>query len=269
MHLPEIALSKGPVLLLGSAPNPPCQARRQQLRRAGFTVRWILDTFSLVQGIEELRPILVLVNAPSVRRSGTAICRKIRDAVSSDNMRLVVLGPEISEPALVEWLECGADDYIADGVGAIEFLSRVRAILRGVGSQTSVWSSSAAPSKNVTAGDVELDPCGMRLLVRGREVAITSLEFRLLQFAVQHHGKVFTRNELLKIVWRDDNSRTSRTVDACIRRIRQKIQAAGGQSIRLTTIRGVGYRLDRSAPPTSLRGSAWDHQGTLVTEEIA
>lgn len=226
-----------------------------------------MDTFSLLQGIEELRPVLVLVNAPSVRRSGTAICRKIRDAFSSGNMRLMVLGPEITEAALVEWLDCGADDYVADTVGAAEFLSRVRAVLRGFVPQTPAWDSPA--KSTATAGDVELDVSGMRVLVRGQDVPITNLEFRLLQFLIQHHAKVFTRSQLLNIVWRDDNSRTLRTVDACIRRIREKIEAVGGQSIRLTTIRGVGYRLDRSVFAASVKEGPYNNHSIFVNEEIA
>jgi two-component system phosphate regulon response regulator PhoB len=225
-------------------------------------VRWILDTFSLLQVIEELCPVLVLVNAPSVRRSGTGVCRKIRDAFSSVDMRLVVLGPEIPEEALVAWLDCGADDYINDAVGAVEFLSRVRAILRSLEPQ-SAWDSPVISSLAVKIGDIELDASGMRLVIQGRDVPITNLEFRLLQFLIKQGARVFARDELLDIVWREEGSRTLRRVDACIRRLREKIEAAGGQSIRLTTIRGVGYRLDRAAFTTSIEEGSREGRSIL------
>jgi two-component system phosphate regulon response regulator PhoB len=171
-------------------------------------------------------------------------------------MRLVVLGPEIPEEALVAWLDCGADDYINDAVGTAEFLGRVKAILRSLGPQSTTWDSPVISSLAVKIGDIELDASGMRLVVQGRDVPITNLEFRLLQFLIKHGARVFARDELLDIVWREEGSRTLRRVDACVRRLREKIEAAGGQSIRLTTIRGVGYRLDRAAcTPSIEKGS--------------
>jgi DNA-binding response OmpR family regulator len=236
-------LSTRPVLLLGSAPSP-CRLRRQQLQRAGFAVRWVLKTFDSLQMIQELCPVLVLINAPNARRPGREVCRKIRDAFSAVGVRLMVFGPKIPAADLVAWLECGVDDYIDDAVDAAEFLTRVKAVLRGLGPLSPGWNSPIISSRSMKIGGIELDVSGMRLLVRGREVPITNLEFRFLQFLIQHHAEIFTRNELLGIVWKGDNSRTLRAVDSCVKRIREKIVLGDQQSIRISTVRGVGYRLD-------------------------
>jgi two-component system phosphate regulon response regulator PhoB len=243
MSIGEDGWSIRPVLLLGSAPSP-CRLRRRQLQRAGFAVRWILKTFDLLQVIQELRPALVLINLPNARTPGKEVCRKIRDAFSVVDVRVIAFGPKIPSEERVAWLEGGVDDYVDDAEDAAGFLIRVRALMRGSGPLSPNWNSPVISSRSLKIGGIELDVSGMRLLVRGREVPITSLEFRLLQFLIQHHAEIFTRNELLGTAWKGDNSRTVRAVDSCVRRIREKIAAGNAQSVRVSTVRGVGYRLD-------------------------
>jgi len=92
--------------------------------------------------------------------------------------------------------------------------------------------------------DLVIDSWAMKLFFRGTEIATTSLEFRLIEYLARHRGQVFTRDVLLDAVWGDVQFVTPRSVDACIRRIRQKIEPDRKRPTMLKTIRGVGYRLD-------------------------
>jgi DNA-binding response OmpR family regulator len=100
------------------------------------------------------------------------------------------------------------------------------------------------PTYNGEPADFVIDTNAMTLSVRGAEVATTTLEFRLIDYLAQHQGKVFTRDRLLDAVWGDMQFVTPRSVDACIRRIREKIEPDRQCPTYLKTIRGVGYRLD-------------------------
>jgi DNA-binding response OmpR family regulator len=97
------------------------------------------------------------------------------------------------------------------------------------------------------AADLVIDSLAMKLSVRGSEVVTTNLEFRLIEYLARHRGQVFTRDLLLDAVWGDMQFVTPRSVDACIRRIREKIEPDKARPTYLKTIRGVGYRLDAIA----------------------
>lgn len=99
-----------------------------------------------------------------------------------------------------------------------------------------------------TIGDIEIDSSAMKLLVRGNEVTTTSLDFRLMAYLARNQARVFKHDELLDAVWGDTQFVTPRRVDACVRRVRRKIEPDFAQPTYLKTIRGVGYRLDARGP---------------------
>lgn len=121
-----------------------------------------------------------------------------------------------------------------------ELLTVINQILR-----RTVDSSSNVSSESI---DIVIDPFAMKVSVRGREITTTTLEFRLLDYLARHQGKVFTRDALLDAVWGDLRFVTPRSVDACIRRIRRKIEPQSSSPQFLRTIRGIGYKLQ--ATPT-------------------
>jgi DNA-binding response OmpR family regulator len=95
--------------------------------------------------------------------------------------------------------------------------------------------------------DLVIDSWGMRLLVRGIEIPTTTLEFRLLEYLARHRGQAFTRDFLLDAVWGEMRFVNPRSVDACIRRLREKIEPVREKPTILKTVRGIGYRVDVSA----------------------
>jgi DNA-binding response OmpR family regulator len=120
-----------------------------------------------------------------------------------------------------------------------ELVARVQAVLRRF--------TAPVVRAGTESADLIIDSLAMKLSVRGSEVPTTSLEFRLIEYLARHRGQVFTRDLLLDAVWGDMQFVTPRSVDACIRRIREKIEPNRASPTYLKTIRGVGYRLDAIA----------------------
>jgi DNA-binding response OmpR family regulator len=132
-------------------------------------------------------------------------------------------------------LEAGANDCIVKPFSARELLLCIQAVLRSPGTPDTATNLQA---------DIVIDSWAMKLLVRGAEIPTTALEFRLVEYLARHRGQVFTRDFLLDAVWGDMRFINPRSVDACIRRVREKLEPDRTKPTMLKTIRGVGYRLD-------------------------
>jgi two-component system phosphate regulon response regulator PhoB len=139
----------------------------------------------------------------------------------------------------IRGLELGADDCINKPFASRELVARVQAVLRRF--------SRRLPNAVTKIGDIEIDLAAMRLCVRGAEISTTTLEFRLMDYLARNQGRVFTRDQLLDAVWGEMQFITPRSVDACVRRIRDKIEPNSARPTYLKTIRGVGYRLDSAS----------------------
>jgi two-component system, OmpR family, alkaline phosphatase synthesis response regulator PhoP len=208
---------------------------RLSLEEAGYSVR----TFSTVDIIEEAEshpPSLLLTSLLLPDGSGLTLCRRIRENPILSGTPLVFLLTDAAEEHRVLALESGGDDCIVQPFSPRELVLRVQAVLRR-------FSTAVIPSVIDTA-ELVIDSLAMKLSVRGAEVPTTSLEFRLIEYLARHRGQVFTRDLLLDAVWGDMQFVTPRSVDACIRRIREKIEPDRARPSYLKTVRGVGYRLD-------------------------
>ncbi|MCU1296267.1 MAG: response regulator with CheY-like receiver domain and winged-helix DNA-binding domain, partial [Acidobacteriaceae bacterium] len=140
-----------------------------------------------------------------------------------------------------------------------EVVARVRAVMRRVARREHhdwvphtfplfPYPSIGTPGPTMRMGDLEIDPTAMTISVRGNEIVTTSLEFRLLYYLVHNQARVFTRDQLLDVVWGSQNVEL-RSVDACVRRLRRKIEADPLRPVYLRTVRGAGYFLQGSAHP--------------------
>lgn len=223
-----------------------CETARDCLEAAGYEVR-TFSTGEILAEVEIDRPALILVSLLLPDGSGITLCRRVRENPLLARTPILFLLEDTTEEHRILALESGGDDCMVKPFSLRELVARVQAVLRRFSTEV------AYPG---TVDDFVIDSSAMRLSVRGEEVPTTSLEFRLIEYLAQHRGQVFTRDLLLDAVWGDMQFVTPRSVDACIRRVREKIEPDRSRPIYLKTIRGVGYRLDampvwRSSPNES------------------
>lgn len=172
--------------------------------------------------------------------SGLTLCRDIKSEAKTKHIPIIILTAKTEEVDRVVGFELGADDYVTKPFSVRELILRVKAILkRGVDSL-----QQEGDNASIEAGDLRLNLDAHQAFVRDEEIALTALEFRLLKHLLDRRGRVQTRDQLLEEVWGYSSDVTTRTVDTHIKRLREKLLAAGDC---IQTIRGVGYRFVRSA----------------------
>jgi two-component system response regulator MtrA len=177
--------------------------------------------------------VILDVMLPSM--DGFEVCREIR---KFSKVPVVMLTARADLVDVVVGLESGADDYVKKPFELPELVARLRAVLR----RTSVPAETAL----ILAGCLEIDPAGFTVRKGGEEVALTATEFRLLVELARRPGQVFTRELLLQRVWDYEYLGDSHLVDVAIGRLRAKVEDDPSHPALIKTIRGVGYRLDRT-----------------------
>ena len=200
------------------------------LRREGFRVVLAADADRGAELVATERPVLVIldVGLPG-STDGLGLCRQIRERGATPILMLTARDSEIDR---VVGLELGADDYVTKPFSPREVVARVKAILR---------RASAAPvaTSRLSHGAVAVDATRRDVTVNGETIALTTREFDLLAYLLQHVGVVLSRQQLLDGVWGPGWYGDERTVDVHVRQLRRKL----GEGFELTTVWGVGYRL--------------------------
>jgi len=177
-----------------------------------------------------LRPQLILVDLRLPGMGGAEICKRLRaNGITTPIIVLSAVNQEIDKVLL---LEMGADDYVVKPFGSRELLARIRALLRRTTSDTKV----------LHFGDVEVDIDRRNTLRGGREVKLTPAEYNLLLFFLRNHDRALTRDAILNSVWGYESYPNSRTVDAHVVRLRQKLEPDPSVPRHFLTVHGVGYR---------------------------
>jgi two-component system, OmpR family, phosphate regulon response regulator PhoB len=206
------------------------------LRQAGHQVWTASRGRDGLRLAREHRPDLVLLDLMLPDISGTEVCRSLRSAAETANTRVIMLTARGDEIDRVLGFELGTDDYVVKPFSVRELLLRIQAVLRRGGAETSSASL-------VRFGTLRIDREAHRVWVGEAEVELTALEFRLLLTLHDRRNRVLTREKLLDDVWGIDADITTRTVDTHVKRLREKLEAAGHY---IETVRGVGYRFAES-----------------------
>lgn len=204
------------------------------LEREGFeTVTATLGHEGVELAMGTPTPDLILLDLMLPDMPGTEVCRQIRADARTRKVPLIMVTAKSDEIDRVVGFEVGADDYVVKPFSVRELLLRIRAVLRRA-------QPVALKEDTLSLGRLRIDIPGHKVWVEEEPVRLTALEFKLLQTFVERKGRVQTRDSLLSDVWGMEADITTRTVDTHVKRLRDKLGAAGTY---IETIRGVGYRL--------------------------
>ncbi len=205
------------------------------LRQAGWRTAQAETGAEALARARSLRPSVIVLdlNLPDV--SGMDVCRLLRADEETRGLPILMLTARGAEEDRVQGLELGADDYLPKPFSLRELVLRVDAVARRRSS-----SSPTGEHKRVEAGRIALDLDAHLCFVDGTELPLTLQEFRLLAYLIQGRGRVRTREELLADVWNASPELETRTVDTHVKRLRDKLGAAGDI---IETVRGLGYRI--------------------------
>src|SRR5579864_6282541 len=200
------------------------------LTKEGHRVHLVSTGAEGLRAARELHPDLVLLDLMLPDMSGTSVCKSLKKDQAMRDVRVIMVTAKGEEIDRVVGFELGADDYVVKPFSVRELLLRVNAVLR---------RKDAPPSDFVEFGELRIDPAAHRAWVAGTEVALTTLEFKLLLTLYERKNRVQTRSVLLSDIWGIEADITTRTVDTHVKRLREKQKGVGRY---IETVRGVGYR---------------------------
>ena len=211
---------------------------RYNLEREGFRVAEARDGEEALLMAREQKPDLVLLDWMLPLLSGLEVCRQMRRMAETRGVPIIMLTARGEEGDKLRGLDSGADDYVTKPFSPSELVARIRAALRR--------SRPTANGESLQFEDLTMDLAAHRVRRRGRDIHLGPTEFRLLRYLLEHQGRVFSREQLLDMVWGQDVYVEPRTVDVHIRRLRKAINASDEIDL-IRTVRSAGYSLDREA----------------------
>jgi two-component system, OmpR family, alkaline phosphatase synthesis response regulator PhoP len=203
------------------------------IEKAGWQAHVVASgSEGLAQARQKAPDCLVLdVMLPGM--DGLEVCRALRTDPATAAIPIIMLTARADETDRIVGLELGADDYVAKPFSPGELVARIRALLRRT-------QRSATTDRQITFGDIEMDLSRHTVADGGRDVKLTAKEFMLLQYFLQHRGRVLSRDLLLGDVWGYRYTGGTRTVDVHVRRLREKLPVLVQA---LVTIKQFGYKL--------------------------
>ncbi|HWM21309.1 MAG TPA: response regulator transcription factor [Ilumatobacteraceae bacterium] len=210
------------------------------LTREGFAVEVAMDGVEALEKFDRVQPDVVLIDVMLPRISGIDVCRQIRLRSQVPIIMVTAKGGEIDT---VVGLEVGADDYVTKPYRVRELIARMRAVMRRSPSDRTAADLSVGA---IQVGDVVLDPDEHSVVVSGDRITMPLKEFELLHLLLANAGRVLPRETLIDRVWGSDYVGDTKTLDVHIKRLRGKVEADPAVPTRIVTIRGLGYKYERS-----------------------
>ena len=202
------------------------------LRKAGgFTISTAPDGAAGLTKARTEKPAFIILDLMLPKMPGLEVCKILKTDPATRQIPIMMLTAKAEEIDRIIGLEFGADDYVTKPFSPREVVLRIRAILRR--------GSAEQTEEHLTIGLIAIDPARHQVLVDGKRVNLTSLEFKLLRTLMQRRGRVQERDRLLNEVWGYESVIDTRTVDTHVRRLREKLGKAGDA---IETVRGFGYR---------------------------
>jgi len=177
---------------------------------------------------------IILLDVMLPKLTGFEVCQQIREF---SNVPIIMLTAKDDDMDKILGLEYGADDYITKPFNILEVKARIKAIMRRMEPK----KGNTASPKEIVSGVMRLDSEGRRCYIEGKEIGLTAKEFEVLELLILNPNKVYSRDELLKLIWGTDYPGDVRTVDVHIRRLREKIEENPSEPKYVHTKWGVGY----------------------------
>ena len=204
------------------------------LRRDGHDVVSATDGEEALEVFRESEPDLVVLDLMLPKISGLEVCRRMRE---DRRVPLIMLTARGEEEERIVGLSLGADDYVVKPFSPRELAARVAAVLRRVEE-----SSGDVDQKVLSFDGLRIDPNTREILVRGEPATLTAREFDLLHHLASSPGRVYTRDQLMELVWGYTFSADTSTVTVHVRRLREKVEPDPTRPRYLQTVWGVGYK---------------------------
>ena len=243
--------SPTPRILIAEDESGIADTLQYVLKSDGFTPVWCATAEETLAQFAAEPPALAILDVGLPDMNGFELFKRlhaITQASGGAEVPMIFLTARSDEIDRVVGLELGADDYIAKPFSQRELVARVRTVLRRSGRHQ---ASAAAPATQPAAPPPQpfaLDAERMQIRYYGRALELSRYEYGLLRLLVQRPGRVFTRDELLELVWDDASDSFDRTVDAHIKTLRAKLKAIAPEVEPIRTLRGTGYALNEDLP---------------------
>jgi two-component system phosphate regulon response regulator PhoB len=205
------------------------------LQKEGYDVGLAGDGEEALLLVDERLPDLIVLDWMLPKVSGIEVCRRLRQRNETRNVPIIMLTARGEESDRVRGLDTGADDYVVKPFSMTELTARLRAVLRRI--------RPGLAEDRVRRGDLLIDRVAHRVKRAGQEIHLGPTEFRLLDYLMQHPGRVFSREQLLDAVWGSDVYVEARTVDVHIGRLRKALGVSEADD-PIRTVRSAGYSLD-------------------------
>ena len=202
------------------------------LETTGFSAKGFADGRELNAALKKELPVLILLDIMLPGEDGYSILSRLKAAPETRNIPVIMVTAKDAEFDKVKGLETGADDYITKPFGMMEFVARVKAVLRRC--------TRKEENRELYCGELKVLVGRHEVQIGDKKVELTRKEFELLQYLLENKSLVMSRNQILCHVWGYDFDGETRTVDVHVRTLRQKLGDAGNM---VETVRGVGYRI--------------------------
>ncbi len=207
------------------------------LKKAGFAVSSASDGEEALRMIREKHFDLIVLDLMLPGIHGMELCRILRNNPKTAHIPIIMLTAKGEETDKIQGLETGADDYMTKPFSPKELIARVKAILRRS-------KERSTEEKTIQLGDLKINTETFMVTKRGAPLSLSATEFKLLLYLVQRKGRVFSRDQLLDAVWKEETFVEPRTVDVHIRRLRTQIEDAPANPVYVRTRRGIGYYVE-------------------------
>ena len=213
------------------------------LGNEGFDIDIARDGAQALEVFDAYQPDLVLLDVMLPKMSGVDVCRELR---ARSKVPIIMVTARTTEVDTVVGLEVGADDYISKPYRMRELVARMRSLLRRSEYSTEAGEEQLANDSPLVIGDVSVDVERHEVTIRGNPVRLPLREFELLTLLLENAGRVLSRDVLIERVWGYDYVGDTKTLDVHIKRLRSKVEDAPSAPTRIVTIRGLGYKYEKS-----------------------